>query len=85
MREPSGDQAGCPSFSPQVVSRRALPPVAESSHRLALPRFSFMEYDESETTARAPSGATEMPAGRLIRHRSSTEKRLIRVPISPAV
>src|SRR6185503_16958615 len=75
MLEPSGDQAGWPSFSPLVVSSRGLPPEVEISHRLALARFSFIEYDVTDTTAREPSAESETPAGRLSFHRSSTLKR----------
>src|SRR5258706_15081324 len=72
---PCGDQAGWPSFSPQVVSTRGASPEVESSHRLALARFSLIEYDDTHTTAREPSGASETPAGRVVFPRASTLKR----------
>ena len=40
---PVGDQAGWPSFSPQLVSRRGPPPKVDSSHRLDWALLSAIE------------------------------------------
>ena len=44
-------------------------------YRRTIDELSAIEYDETETAARRPSGASETPAGRWIFHRSSTLKR----------